>query len=177
MSSDHWAKKLKAGDTVLWVTVNRVEYDSGDLSKARAEVVALARPPTKAGYIFAKAGEWGSIYADENDTRVFRRYRKGDGWASSNRSWLERDTPEARARYELDENGVDLRARRKHEAALPGLRANAKREAIFDLSPTIYETLRSIMIDAYQGRHVSKGDVVRWEAIEAEITERIKAVK
>lgn len=176
--SEHWAKALREGDAVLWVVARRIDYDNGRSHMGTAKVVRVAGRVTKAGYVTANGMTFGPIFATGNSLQVSRvRAGRGVLGANSSVSWIEQDTPDARARYELDADGVNLREKRRDEAALPGLRADARRDAIFDQAPTIYETLRSIMVDAYAGRSVSKGDVIRWEAIEAEIAARVGAVK
>lgn len=176
--TDHWVKQLKPLDTVLWVVARRIDYDSGRPHMGMATVVRVANRVTKAGYITANGMNFGPIFATGNELQV-PRVRAGRGVLGANSSvaWIEQDTPDARARYEIDADGVNLRKKRRDEAALPRLQEDARRDAIFDQAQTIYETLRSIMADAYAGRSVSKGDVIRWEAIEAEIAARVGAVK
>lgn len=169
--SDHWAAGLKAGDMVLRITSAR-KHLGASRHAGKASVVRVTRGLSRAGYIAVRGSSYGPTGSLVNRVRVFEKPRPGSQQlGDAEISWLEQDTPENRANYEIDAAGVSRPQARKRSRDLRAHREEARRTAIQEQALVLYEIVETVMaLDA----KTSGAAAARWRVVQQEIAAAVK---
>ncbi len=169
--SDHWAAGLKTGDTVLRVTSAR-EQLGVSRHAGEANVVRVTRGQSRAGYIAVRGSSYGPTGSLVNRVRVFEKPRPGSQQSGNAEiSWLEQDTPENRANYEIDAAGVSRPQVRKRSRDLRAHREEARRAAIREQALVLYEIVEAVMASDSK---VPGAAVARWRVVQQEVAAAVK---
>ena len=169
--SDHWAAGLKTGDTVLRITSARKQLGASRHA-GDASVVRVTRGLSRAGYIAVRGSSYGPTGSLVNRVRVFERPRPGSQPSGNAEiSWLEQDTPENRASYEIDAAGVSRPQARKRSRDLRAHREEARRAAIQEQALVLYEIVETVMASDVK---VSGAAAARWRVVQQEVAAAVK---
>jgi hypothetical protein len=169
--SDHWAAGLKTGDTVLRITSARNQLGASRHA-GKASVVRVTRGPSRAGYIALRGSSYGPTGSLVNRVRVFEKVRPGQQQSSNSEiSWLEQDTPENRASYEIDATGVSRPQARKRSRDFRARREEARRVAIHEQALVLYEIVEVVMASDAK---VPGAAATRWRVVQQEIAAAVQ---
>jgi len=169
--SDHWAAGLKAGGTVLRITSARKQLGASRHA-GEASVVRVTRGLSRAGYIAVRGSSYGPAGSMVNRVRVFEKPRPGSQQSGNAEiSWLEQDTPENRANYEIDAAGASRPQARKRSRDLRAHREEARRAAIHEQALVLYEIVEAVMASDAM---VPRTAAARWRVVQQEIAAAMK---
>jgi hypothetical protein len=164
--SDHWAAGLKAGDTVLRITSARKQLGASRHA-GKASVVRVTRGPSRAGYIAVRGSSYGPTGSLVNRVRIFEKARRGQQPSSNSEiTWLEQDTPENRANYEIDATGASRQQARKRSRDLRARREEARQVAIHEQALALYEIVEAVMASDAK---VPSFAATRWRIVQQEV--------